>query len=222
MKKLKNFKAFTLAETLLTLAIIGVIAVMTIPTLKDHSDEVKYVAAVKKAFSSVASATTAIEVRHTDSNFWNFSSAKTVEWYKEVVNSIPNPDPSAETWDIITLDGNSAGTFSPSLWTADGMAWQITTYPTCSTKGGVILVDTNGAQQPNTVGIDVHGFVVGHKSCKASLFGVYAMGDGCNDATSTYACTAYAISRGEMPWFRQVGSYSGCSSFIGPTTNCPN
>ncbi len=219
MKKTQKLKAFTLAETLVTLMIIGVIAAMTVPTLKDNSDEARYVSAAKKAYSSVSNATQAAEVRHTDSYFWNFSSSKTLNWYREVVNEIPNPDPSQSTWSMVDVGGSGAGTFSPSLWTADGMAWQITS---SRSKGGYIYVDTNGAQQPNTIGIDIHGFVVGHKSGKAAAFGVYAMGDGCNDTNSTYACTSYAIRTGKMPWFRDAGSYSSCASFVGSSSNCPS
>lgn len=211
----KKLNAFTLAETLITLMVIGVIAVITIPTLKDHSDEVKYVTAAKKAYSSVSNATNAVEVKHTDSYFWDFTSAKTLKWYKEVVNEIPNPIPSKSTWTMSEIGGGWAGTFTPSFWTGDGMAWMLQSASSGCAKGGDIIVDTNGAQQPNTIGIDIHGFVVGHKSCKASDFGVFAMGDGINDENSTFACTSYAITQGKMPWFREIGTYTNCSSFAG-------
>lgn len=214
MKKMEKIKAFTLAETLITLMVIGVIAVMTVPTLKEHSDEVKYVTAAKKAYSTVSSSTTAIEVRHTESNFWNFGDAKTIRWYSEVVNAIPNPVPSESSWDIVSIGGSSAGTFTPSLWLADGMAWQIGSSGECG-KCGQVLVDTNGAQQPNTIGIDVHGFLIGNKSGKSADFGVFPMGDGQNSDNATYACTSYAVQHGEMPWFREVGKYSSCASFVG-------
>ncbi len=222
MKKNQKLKAFTLAETLITLMVIGVIAVMTIPTLKDHSDEVQYVTAAKKAYAAVTNATQAVEAKHTESYFWNFTDAKTLRWYNEVVNTIPNPDPAHTSWTIVTIDGNTYTTFTPSLWTADGMAWQLTTPDNgCGNKGGKILVDTNGSKQPNTVGIDVHGFIIGHRSCKAAAFGVYAMGDGCNDGSTNFACTAYAIREGKMPWFREPGKYTSCAPFLAPSTNCP-
>ncbi len=222
MKRTKKIKAFTLAETLVTLMIIGVIAALTVPTIKDNSDEAKYVAAAKKAYSAASNATQAVEVRHTHSNFWSLTDSKVLKWYKEVLNEIPNPDPSQSSWAMVTVGGSSAGTFSPTFWTADGMAWQFKSSSNGCSKGGDILIDTNGAQQPNTVGIDIHGFIVGHKSCKASAFGVFAMGDGCNDTNSTYACTAYTIQQGKMPWFRDAGSYSSCSSFVGSSSNCPS
>ena len=223
MKKLKKSNAFTLAETLITLMVIGVIAVMTIPTLKDHSDEVKYVTSLKKAYSVVSSATAAVEAKHTEAYFWNFMDAKTARWYTEVVNTIPNPDPDHATWKIIDINGTSDDSFTPTFWTADGMAWMFrdpgSGIP--GSRGGWIVVDTNGAKQPNTRGIDIHAFLVGHTTGKPAAFGVYAAGDGCNAPNGDYACTAYAIANEKMPWFREPGQYTTCDAFALPAEGCP-
>ena len=223
MKETKKITAFTLAETLITLMVIGVIAAMTVPTIKQHSDEVRYVSAARKAYSTISNATSAAEVKHIDSYFWDFTSAKTQKWYSEVLNSIPNPVPSKASWEMYSVDGSSpAGTFTPNMWLADGMALQFTSPSNGNSKGGDILVDTNGSQEPNVIGIDIHGFIVGHKSGKAAAFGVYAMGDGCNDVNTTYACTSYAIREGAMPWFKEVGKYTSCAPFVAPSDNCPD
>ena len=223
MKKQQKLNAFTLAETLITLMVIGVIAVVTIPALKDHSDEVKYVTAIKKAYSSVSSATAAIEAKKSDAYFWNFMAPQTIDWYKETVNSIPNPDPSHTSWPIIDFNGTNDDTFTPSLWTADGMAWMFrdpgSGMP--GSRGGWIVVDTNGAKQPNTRGIDIHAFLVGHTTGNPAAFGVYAAGDGCNAPNGDYACTAYAIVNEKMPWFREPGKYETCDAFGLPDEGCP-
>lgn len=214
MKKNQKLSAFTLAETLITLMVIGVIAVMTIPTLKDHSDEVKYVTAAKKAYASVTAATTTAEAKHTDSFFWNFLTGrnKVIKWYKEALNTMPQD--ASESWKVIYLDGSVwMNNFRPDFVTADGMAWLITDGGYGC--GGAVIIDTNGAQQPNTIGIDIHGYRVGNDSCKASDYGVFPMGDNRNDFNTSWACTSYAIKHGSMPWFREPGTYSSCTSFAG-------
>ena len=162
MKKQQKLNAFTLAETLITLMVIGVIAVVTIPALKDHSDEVKYVTAIKKAYSSVSSATAAIEAKKSDAYFWNFMAPQTIDWYKETVNSIPNPDPSHTSWPIIDFNGTNDDTFTPSLWTADGMAWMFRDPGSGmkGSRGGWIVVDINGKAKPNIYGRDKFIFYI--------------------------------------------------------------
>lgn len=50
----KRYTGFTLAETLLTLAVVGVVAAMSIPSLIADTDEAKYKASWKKAYSQLA------------------------------------------------------------------------------------------------------------------------------------------------------------------------
>ena len=47
---LKNEKAFTLAEVLITLGIIGIVAEMTIPILMQNVQDAQFKAAMKKTF----------------------------------------------------------------------------------------------------------------------------------------------------------------------------
>lgn len=202
MKKFKN--AFTLAETLITLMIVGVIAVMTIPALKDHSDESKYVAAIKKAYSSVSSAATAIEARHTDMAFWDCG-ARTKQWFSEVLNTTPNT--GRTQWALLSLNGSQSGTIAPDFITADGMAWQISG----STGVCQVIIDTNGPQQPNVIGIDQAMFRVG-RSANGTDYGVYP--DGTPNHTSGGSfCTNRVIQRGNMPWLRQIGKANSCTGY---------
>ena len=53
---LKNKKAFTLAEILITLGIIGVVSAMTMPSLIQNYREKQTVTAVKKAYSEFSQA----------------------------------------------------------------------------------------------------------------------------------------------------------------------
>lgn len=54
--KLKNRKAFTMAEVLITLGIIGIIAAMTIPNLMGRFREKEYVNRLLKAYSTLSQA----------------------------------------------------------------------------------------------------------------------------------------------------------------------
>ena len=55
---MKIFKAFTLAEVLITLGIIGVVAAMTMPTLINQTNGAQYKAAFKKSLSAISQAAT--------------------------------------------------------------------------------------------------------------------------------------------------------------------
>jgi len=54
--KSQRYRAFTLAEVLITLGIIGVVAALTIPTLMANYQKVAEVAALKKAYAEVTQA----------------------------------------------------------------------------------------------------------------------------------------------------------------------
>jgi prepilin-type N-terminal cleavage/methylation domain-containing protein len=54
--KMKNLRAFTLAEVLITLGIIGVVAAMTIPTIVANQREKTTIARLKKAISIMSNA----------------------------------------------------------------------------------------------------------------------------------------------------------------------
>ena len=211
MKKYYGIKAFTLAEVLLTLIVIGVISVLTVPAIKNHSEEAKYVAATQKAMAEIAAATSNAELAYGDAAMWDFSS-NAVEYYKKVMNVVPFSSDSKTSWERYNLSGTKT-TFPASFITADGMAWSIGTGG-YSCGGGVALVDVNGSQPPNTIGIDIQGFRIGHlceNDTKKGDFGIYAMGDGINDTNSAWACTSYIIKHKKMPWM--YASANDCSSY---------
>jgi len=54
--KSQRYKAFTLAEVLITLGIIGVVAALTIPTLMANYQKVQYITGLKKAYAEVTEA----------------------------------------------------------------------------------------------------------------------------------------------------------------------
>lgn len=56
----QRYKAFTLAEVLITLGIIGIVAAMTIPTLVNNVQKMQYVVALKKFYTTQTSGWTQI------------------------------------------------------------------------------------------------------------------------------------------------------------------
>ena len=55
-RNIRNFKAFTLAEVLITLGIIGVVAALTMPSLIQNKQEKERVSQLKKVYSSLSQA----------------------------------------------------------------------------------------------------------------------------------------------------------------------
>ncbi len=190
--KLLNKKAYTLAETLLTLAIIGVIAAMTIPTLKNDAEERKFVSLTQKAFNTISDATARLETKHGNSEFW--SASKYTEYYKEVINFDTGISVNTE------LKSSDFSGTEYSLWNSenvfvgtDGMYWKIDT----KANNPNFVVDINGPQLPNVIGIDVHAFYLTDD-------GVVPQGvSGTSNKNPWSACcTAYVIKYGKMPWLK--------------------
>ena len=192
--------AYTLAEVLITVSVIGVVAVMSIPFLKYGSDEARYIASVKKAYETVQSATSMLEVTKGDMAFWDWSNNPSiVAGYKKTMSS-----DSSFTYEYNTqfMDGNSAITLKSEngFITNDGMLWYFVSNGATS---GTIYVDINANQLPNRVGVDVFGFSV-------SKDGVYPLGRNTKSETEKdYACTNYVVRTSKMPWITD-SSYKNC------------
>lgn len=223
--KNKN-KAFSLAELLLAMTIVGVISALTVPSLKHHADEAKFVAATQKAMSEIAAITASLELKHGDASTWGKFNSTTMNWYKNEANTVPLPNSLSTNsrkkgYQGKLLSGDVWTWFYPDFMTADGMLWRVLDggYP-CG--GGAIIIDVNGPELPNTVGIDIHGFRIGHlcgaedssgNAPKLGDFGIYAMGDNINDKNGEWACTSYVIKHKEMPWLHQ--RTANCHGYLG-------
>lgn len=177
MKKIPNKKAFTLAEVLISLMIMGVVSALTIPQLKSHSDEQKYVALAQKAYNTIVNATTLAETKYGEFQFWD--SGKVIDYYKSVMEIQPHSGTLSSTLDGV--GGGDRQTVSYSFMTADGFYWMVSPGATST-----FLVDVNGIQPPNIVGIDGHNFYVKNEGVT-----------GAND------CTKYILKHGKMPWLKK-------------------
>ena len=70
-KIIKNKKAFTLSEALITLSIIGVICSLTIPTLYRNHQEQVTVAKVKKFYATLDMAYNAAVLKNGNAKYWD-------------------------------------------------------------------------------------------------------------------------------------------------------
>lgn len=213
-------KAFTLAEVLITLMIIGVIAAITIPSLKKVSDEMKYVTAAQKAYSTISNATRNIIKKEGPVKTWASGDWRVIRaLYKEEISFIPMTS-EFETHTVNYLNGSTGNpSYRIELRSTDGMTYYFTGRPECNGKKQAaaknacifIEVDTNGKSDPNIIGLDVIGFYV------ASDGTVYPYGAGqgvetdkesnfysCIQANGKkgggWACTAKMITEGKISW----------------------
>ena len=142
-------KAFTMAEVLITLIIIGTIAAVTIPGLKKHASLEENVASLKKAYSTLSSATKIVETHHGDMKRWGNLTSNQEETTTEEEKETPQGLNSALNYyakamnSILTCKSNEEGCWTQTkdlqgstyggaknisqngvgLKTADGMNW---------------------------------------------------------------------------------------------------
>ena len=172
---MKKINAFTLAEVLITLVILGVIASMTIPSLKKVSDEKAYVAGALKAYSELSSATRSLKRTDGPISMWtSYSSANAaadiISKYKTIMPSVGVPSKSYKIQTLNNEDSSlGAGTFTNSNTTitaADGAIYNLAFVNNCNSAKAAskvcfrMVVDVNGAKDPNMIGVDVFAFDV--------------------------------------------------------------
>lgn len=182
---IKNKKAFTLAEVLITLGIIGVVAAMTIPNLIAGQQERATVTAVKKAYSALSSAyALAIEENGTP-DYWEIGEmgdATGLDNINKIMSKYLNIQkncgrqtgcfPDVKYKDLNGLEttsipNQSGGTTKFIL--ADGTSLAITQWsgncvwswssgPILKNICGNLSVDINGFKKPNQIGVDRFSF----------------------------------------------------------------
>jgi len=199
---MKKYKAFTLAEVLITLIIMGVISALTVPAIKKVSEERTYVSGVKKAYYTITSAVKDIKRTEGAVSSWGANANNLIKSRMNLAGS------NVGTYTITMLNNGE------SSWgqlfggvngfaTVDGMLWYKTNMSTGAGTGYkiIILVDINGKSAPNIVGVDVHGFWI------AADGAVYPLGGGpgastagCSSADSGWGCTARVIQEGKISW----------------------
>lgn len=147
---MRKYKAFTLAEVLITFGIIGLVAAMTIPTLMTNTGKSEYKTGFKKALSSINQAVTMsvaleyIDFADTKPGIASPSIYKILSDRMNVVKLETEESPA-----VITMFGNRAKN-NYTLFFSDGT---VLTYPKNTAKCSVQLcegiIDVNGIRKPN-------------------------------------------------------------------------
>lgn len=182
MKKNKNsllYKAFTLAEILITLGIVGIIAALTIPSLIKSTNEMELTSAFKKAYS-VANQAYKLAVQENGNGFGGWTSGTTLSYTKfnalkaqlKVTKTCTfGSTIKGQCWapsgvGLLNYGISSCGAFSNSAGaqevnetfiTNDGMFWMLYSY-SGTTGADMILIDVNGFKGPNDWAKDVYIF----------------------------------------------------------------
>jgi prepilin-type N-terminal cleavage/methylation domain-containing protein len=164
-KRFFKYKAFTLAEVLITLLIIGVVASLVIPALINDIQDSHYKTAYKKAFAVATQAWNSALSNNEliDAIAGSSTTAKanfnTFKNYFKVMNDCPTGSDVSNCWADGEIFGGWPLTSYPGFIDVSGMAWTIG-------QGGTwnyIMVDTNGFNKPNKYGRDRFIFL-----CKTS------------------------------------------------------
>lgn len=161
MRKIQKYKAFTIAEVLITLGIIGVVAALTIPSLMKNYQDAQYKAAYKRGYSALNQAfimaktndllidgTTGTRPNGFDKNFMAIMNQMKIS--KTCASGSDNSD----CWADGEKFGLSYSTGYPqsasyAYMDASGMAWS--EYYSGSSS---IFLDINGPKKPNQWGKD--------------------------------------------------------------------
>lgn len=180
--KMKTYKAFTLAEVLVTLMIIGVIAAMTLPSLNQNIQYNHFVSGCLKSYSVLSQAINRMKVDYGPIGFgtkWNNPD----DFWKGLVAQMnvvedcgKNKNGCWYNYYVKQSNGKNDANYSLGgrgeyrMVTADGMLYSFNKSAFSVHKGycytgddaklymGRFVVDINGFKGPNKSGIDVFGF----------------------------------------------------------------
>ena len=220
--KIGNFfnikNGFTLAEVLITLVIIGVIAALTITTVVSNVKKQEYVSRLKKAYQTLAAATSAIIAEDGNPNAslggWCNSGGNMFEKYKNRLQIVKDCGSGQGCFH----DGNYrllSGQFADDGWNLDRsgnmhkfvltdgtqIAMIYNTFvdnDTCTGTNwgsedacGHFFVDINGSKGPNQFGRDLFFFDLREG-------GLYPSSKSCTGGNYTYGCSGKVLRENAM------------------------
>ena len=217
-----KLKAFTLAEVMIVLGILGVIATVTIPTINARTEEARFIAQLHKAENTLQNAIkmAALDNDNLPINHWKTVSEATSQTEKNiavknalmrnlnVVNDCSVPSQCLGLGNYKTLKKNATTYLDQAVeagiqcfMTSDGITFCYDT--------GLIHVDLNGPQKPNTFGVDTFQFGTNANNTVRP----YGYNDGnfeiaCSinndNEKNGVACAAWALHKGNMDYRRKT------------------
>ena len=156
-------KAFTLAEILITMGIVGVVSALTIPALNQSWQRDSYVTQLRKVYSEVAQA--AVRCK-TDRNVQSLAEAR--------LNNTTIKSNFIDKYFVVIKNCGNTKTpcFAPTYKTVSGKSTVSSDFHSCATVDVIasgaalctywssvnrirIIVDVNGAKDPNIIGRDL-------------------------------------------------------------------
>ena len=166
----KIFKAFTLAEVLITLGVIGVVSAMTMPTLvKKHQQQVA-VTQLKKAYSELNQAIKFSEAEYGDIENWDWEQLKALEFFNKYFSHYIKikrtilANTGIKYYQISGAEENSLWILQDNSSRGGHLIMTNSGYGLILDKNSVvktimtIYIDINGNKGPNTFGKDVFVF----------------------------------------------------------------
>ena len=218
---------FTLAEVLITLGIIGIVAAMTMPTLVGKYQEKSTVTRVKKFYSMMSQALNFAIAEHGTVDTWEYyddgtifskqSSTEFAEYFKKYLKVSkdcgPNPGCLANTKIKYLNDSDKWSNYDSDkhykMILADGTyLWLRNHYINCSqidgdgapgkeNTCGILWIDVNGKNQPNTFGRDLFVFYIKKDRITPNP-------DLCEDLTARgWGCSNYILTHGDMGYLHK-------------------
>lgn len=167
----KNFRAFTLAEVLITLGIIGVVASLTLPVLVANYKKQVTVTQLKKAYTEISQAVKLSELQNGDTSDWDFTLSGTDFYYKYLQTYfIKNKELQNREFKKEYTVNNLNGTKCTSevwctkqdsfyIYLSNGSIMGIMTHDGQS-KYKSVTIDINGFKKPNQLGKDFFVFSI--------------------------------------------------------------
>lgn len=161
-----KYKAFTLAEILLTLTIIGVVAAATIPSLINSTKNTEFKVAYKKAFLNATDALKMANLNHeiSYSPDWHDMASKKANFnaIKSKFNVIKDcsSNNNKDCWPSegeLFWGGNYPTDDAHAFIDNSGMVWSLLNN-VGNGVGSELIVDVNGAKGPNKMGRDRYVF----------------------------------------------------------------
>ncbi len=162
---MKNNKAFTLAETLVTLTIIGVVAALTIPTLLSRHQKHTYVVGLKKANSELVQAFKMMPLSE-NCSAGDYNCAG----YEQGNINLSNLTLIGKQFkDSEIIDFPDAPNFPKAIRTANGMLIYYPNEPRLTND--LLEVDINGLNGPNQGGRDRFIFILAMQATQVAELG---------------------------------------------------
>lgn len=176
----KKFKAFTLAEILITLGIIGIVAALTIPTIAAKIDHAQKISLLKKAHSAINQSVKLASDDFGDFDSWD-NTLPTKDFLQKYIAPYMKITLYCTSYNVCNYKSNAAwsryngeGSYSGfnafsriPFFSIDGILYSISLtgggitqnteiqYDTNYIGSHAIFIDVNGSNLPNRFGNDV-------------------------------------------------------------------